>query len=137
MSSVAPPDLVGMMTSLKDCCIDGVKFHISDDPVTTRAFVNQFMDSPEAVPFQQNPDGPPGIFIYDPTKPLEGLPAFGFEGVEKLHEVYKDEDSNGLQPGDLLILQARPKVPFSRIHHAWSSSHSHSSCRRSSRSHCL
>jgi aspartyl-tRNA synthetase len=72
----------------------------------TRNFVNEFMASPEAIPFHSNPDGQPGIFIYDPRQPLGGLQPFGFQTAEYVEEVL------GLEEGDLVVLQARKKGPF-------------------------
>lgn len=100
-----------MMTSIKDPIIDSLKFHISDDPAITRSFVKAFMDSPEAAEFHNNPEGPPGVFIFDPVKPLSGLSAFGFEGLENISEVY-DKAGDPFDSGDLVILQARFDSPF-------------------------
>lgn len=97
------------MTSIKDPIIEAVKFSLADTPSETRNFIRRFMDLPEAEPFQKHVDGPPGVFIYDPTKPLEGLQAFGFEAVDAIHDLFTDSDA--LEPGDVLILQARPNVP--------------------------
>lgn len=65
------------------------------------------MDSPEATPFISNPEGQPGIFIFDSRKPLQGLQPFGFEAAERLEDMYELED------GDLIVIQARKKEPFS------------------------
>lgn len=83
-----------------------MKLHISDDPKETRKFITDFMDSSDAAPFLNNPDGEPGIFVYDPRKPLSGLQPFGFEGAEQAEELLD------LEAGDLVILQARNDVPF-------------------------
>jgi aspartyl-tRNA synthetase len=84
-----------------------MKLHISDDPAETRRFVTEFMDSSAATPFNTNPDGQPGIFVYDERKPLQGLSAFGFEAAERV------EDELALEEGDLVIIQARKNEPFS------------------------
>lgn len=82
------------------------KFSASDSPKGARDFVASFMDSPEAIPFINNPDGQPGIFIYDSTKPLGGLFPFGFDAAHTL------EDQLELERGDILFLQARKNAPF-------------------------
>jgi aspartyl-tRNA synthetase len=84
-----------------------MKFAISDDPQKTRDFITQFMASHEASPFLLNPEGQPGVFIYHPRKPLQGLQPFGFEAADALEEILD------LQDGDLVIIQARNDVPFS------------------------
>lgn len=85
---------------------------ISSDPDTTMKFVQEFMDSPEGKASQQNPDGAPGIFVYDSRKPIQGLHAFGFEGAEKLLEIYQNQKEE-IKDGDLFIVQARPDAPHS------------------------
>lgn len=89
-----------------DPIVDVMKLHISDEPAETRKFVNEFMDSPEAISFNTNPEGQPGIFIYDPRKPLQGLTAFGFEATERI------EEELDLEEGDLIVIQARRNAPF-------------------------
>jgi aspartyl-tRNA synthetase len=102
-----PVDLVQKIGPLPMPAVDVMKFAISETPQETRKFVSSFMDSPEALPFLQNPDGQPGIFIYDSKKPLQGLQPFGFEATEQLEEMLELED------GDLIVLQARKDEPFS------------------------
>ncbi|CZT20584.1 related to aspartyl-tRNA synthetase [Ramularia collo-cygni] len=102
-----PVDLVSKIGPLDEPAVDVMKFAIADEPQQTRNFVNTFMDSPDALPFIQSPDGQPGIFIVDSRKPLSGLHPFGFEATEHLEETLQLED------GDLVVIQARPNVPFS------------------------
>jgi len=101
-----PVDLISKIGPLTDPVVEVMKLRVSDDPKHTRNFINTFMDSPEAVRFIENPEGQPGIFICDPRRPLQGLQAFGFEAAEYLEEQLQLED------GDLLVLQARKKAPF-------------------------
>ena len=95
------------------------------------------MESPDLRPFHSSADGPPGVFIYDPSKPLNGLHAYGHESAlaiedhflaadqEKCSRVLyeegiKDAEAHtqakasigAYQPGDLIIMQARPNVRF-------------------------
>lgn len=105
---IVPEELKRMLTDLRDPIIEVLRFRISDEPSTTRSFVNSFMGSPAASSFQQNPHGAPGIFIFDSRKPLQGLQAFGFEGAAKLEGVLVDSSSNNdLEDGDLIVTQAR------------------------------
>jgi aspartyl-tRNA synthetase len=117
-----------MLTSLPNPVIDCWRFRLNLNPAVTRAFIKEFMDSPEAVAFQQNLDGAPGVFVYDPRQPLDGLQAFGYEGAEALKALYvksstssvdrpsstasdSPSDSPTIEPfeeGDLIIVQARP-----------------------------
>lgn len=102
-----PVDLIQKIGPLDFPIVEVMKIPISDDTQQTRKFVNTFMDSPEAQPFIQNPEGQPGIFIVDSRKPLQGLQPFGFEAAEQLEETLSLED------GDLVVLQARKDAPFS------------------------
>ncbi|KAI4722580.1 hypothetical protein E4T48_01085 [Aureobasidium sp. EXF-10727] len=100
-----PVDLIRKIGPLHDPIVEVLKISISDDAKDTRSFVTRFMDSPEAKPFNDNPEGQPGIFIYDPRKPLSGLSVFGFEAAETI------EETLDLEEGDLVVLQARKNAP--------------------------
>lgn len=114
-----------MLTSLQNPIVEACKFGLNRDPKTVQKFIKKFLDSPEGQPFTQNPDGAPGVFVYDSRRPLEGLQAFGFEGAEKLKALYDkiaDEQpiaidqptpsvSGGFEDGDLLLVQTRENVP--------------------------
>ena len=102
-----PVDLVTKIGPLADPIVEVLKLSVSERVQDTRKFVATFMDSPDAQPFIKNPDGQPGIFIFDPRKPLSGLQPFGFEAAEQV------EDMLELEEGDVVVLQAREKAPFS------------------------
>ncbi|KAF2437005.1 hypothetical protein EJ08DRAFT_728690 [Tothia fuscella] len=106
IGELLPADLVSKIGPHTNPAVDIMKLHIDDNPSMTRNFVNEFMASPEAAPFLSNPDGQPGIFIYDPRQPLEGLQTFGFQTAEYI------EETLALEEGDLIVLQARKKGPF-------------------------
>jgi len=101
-----PVDLVRMISDLEEPIVEVMKVPIAEDPKETRRFVTGFMDSAEAKQFNKNPDGQPGIFVYDSRKPLGGLQAFGFEAAEQVEEALE------LEEGDLVVLQARKDAPF-------------------------
>lgn len=100
-----PVDLIRKIGPLHDPIVEVLKIPISADAKETREFVTKFMDSPEARPFNENPEGQPGIFICDPRKPLSGLSVFGFEAAETI------EETLDLEEGDLVVLQARKNAP--------------------------
>jgi len=110
--------------------VESCKFRLNCDSKIVQKFIRDFMDSPEGEGFNRNPDGAPGIFVFDPRRPLEGLQAFGFEGAESLKSFYAQTpgsvpkiESAGLSgetnatvetafdEGDLLLVQARPDLP--------------------------
>jgi aspartyl-tRNA synthetase len=100
---VIPPDLVTKISSLTLPSVDYMKLSVSDNPAETRKFITKFMDSSEGEPFRSNPDGQPGLFVVDSSKPMNGLSAFGWEAAQQL------EDEHDLKDGDLVVLQARPR----------------------------
>jgi aspartyl-tRNA synthetase len=105
-----PADLTSKITSLSDPIVEAIKLGGNPetmDPKETRKFITDFLDSPAGSEFLQNPDGGPGIFIYDSRKPLCGLQPLGFEAAEHLEDIFELED------GDLVVLQARKNAPFS------------------------
>ncbi|EER28483.1 aspartyl-tRNA synthetase, putative [Coccidioides posadasii C735 delta SOWgp] len=102
-----PVDLVNKITDLSAPIVEITKLKGNGDPIETRQFVTSFLDSPEASEFINNPEGGPGVFVFDSSKPLSGLQAFGFEATWAL------ENDLDLNDGDLLILQARQNAPFS------------------------
>lgn len=103
-----PVDLVQKITSLTDTIVEAFKFESTDnDPGATLNFVTSFLDSPAGAEFNNNPDGGPGIFVYDVKKPLRGLQPFGFEAAERIEEILEPDH------GDLIVLQARKNAPFS------------------------
>ncbi|KAL8965686.1 MAG: hypothetical protein Q9197_006381 [Variospora fuerteventurae] len=103
-----PADLISKLTSLQDPIVDALVFRPETNPnMDVRNFVTDFLASPEGTLFVDNPEGAPGIFVLDATKPLQGLQALGFEAAERI------EDELHVQDGDLLILQARQNQAFS------------------------
>jgi aspartyl-tRNA synthetase len=103
-----PVDLVGKISDLNDPIVEAFKLEGNENnPADTHQFISQFLDSPAGAPFNNNPDGGPGVFVYNGKQPLCGLQPFGFEAAEQVEELL-DPDH-----GDLIILQARPRAPFS------------------------
>ncbi|RAL15964.1 aspartate--tRNA ligase MSD1 [Aspergillus homomorphus CBS 101889] len=97
-----PVDLVQKITPLTDPVVEVFRLEGNDnDPAATQEFITRFLDSPEGAPFNENPDGGPGIFVVDAKKPLSGLQPFGFEAAEHL------ETTLGIEHGDLVVIQAR------------------------------
>lgn len=111
-----------MLTSLQDPVIEVCKLRLDGSPSDIQKFITDFMDSAKAETFKENPDGVPGIIVFDPRKPIDGLQAFGFEGAENMKAFYAanspqpfsgyDHDvATTIDEGDLLLIQAREKMP--------------------------
>ncbi|KAJ5280779.1 hypothetical protein N7478_006151 [Penicillium angulare] len=108
LDHLLPVDLVGKISDLNDPIVEAFKLEGNEnDPAETHKFITQFLDSPIGASFNDNPDGGPGVFVYNGKQPLCGLQPFGFEAAEQVEELL-DPDH-----GDLIILQARPRAPFS------------------------
>ncbi|KAL3421376.1 tRNA synthetase class II [Phlyctema vagabunda] len=114
VENIVPSDLLGMLTDLNQPALEAFKFRLKGGPIDVHEFVKKFLDSQAATTFRKNPDGAPGVFIYDSRKPLEGLQAFGFEGAEQLKTMFAEAPSLDYSPenaslkdGDLIIIQAR------------------------------
>ena len=98
-------DLISKITSVTDPTVEVMKLRVSEDPAQTKEFLMKFMDAPRSSASQENPEGAPGVFFVDSRKPRKGLQPFGFEAAERVEELLDLED------GDLVVLQARKKLP--------------------------
>jgi aspartyl-tRNA synthetase len=102
-----PVDLVSKITSLVNPIVEVFKIENNDnDPAAMSKFITEFLDSPAGAPFNNNPEGAPGIFVYDAKRPLCGMQPFGFEATEHMENVLD------LDHGDLIVIQARKQAPF-------------------------
>jgi aspartyl-tRNA synthetase len=107
VDSWLPSNLVGMLTSLPNPVVEAFMVRPKDaDPSISRSFINDFMSSPAGQPYTTNPDGMPGIAIFDPSKPTSGFAAFGHQAAEQVEAKFS------LQPGDIVIIQPRPFAEF-------------------------
>lgn len=108
LDHLLPVDLVMKISPLSNPLVEAFKLeNVNNDPAETLKFITEFLDSPAGAPFNKNPHGGPGVFVYNGKQPLCGLQPFGFEAAEQVEELL-DPDH-----GDLIIIQARPKEPFS------------------------
>ncbi|PBP20075.1 putative aspartyl-trna synthetase, partial [Diplocarpon rosae] len=122
---IVPDELSRMITSIEKPIIEIFKIRLDASPREVQDFIRRFMESPEAEVFRSNIDGAPGICVYDSSKPLHGLQTFGFEAAKQLKDQFLKrskrkwendeayEISRTFEDGDLFILQAREKLPFS------------------------
>jgi aspartyl-tRNA synthetase len=107
LDHILPVDLVNKISPLHNPIVEGFKVDGNDnDTAATSKFISQFLDSPAGAPFNNNPDGAPGVFVYNGKQPLCGLQPFGFQAAELVEELLEPDH------GDLIILQARPRARF-------------------------
>lgn len=106
VDAIVPSDLKSMLSSLDDPVLEMFKFPLSNtgDPRRSSKFIGEILDAPSSAVYMNNPAGAPGVTVYDPTKPLNGLAAFGHSAAEQVEEIFRPE------PADILIIQARPRT---------------------------
>jgi len=97
-----------MITYLKDSTVEAWKFHLGSSAREVRAFVHEFMDGLNTQ-FRDHPDGTPQVLIFDPQQPRDGFSSLGPEGIDPL---LPDLGPGDLEPGDVVVFQARKKGPF-------------------------
>jgi aspartyl-tRNA synthetase len=73
VQDILDPALKSMITSLEDPVIDLLNVKTSSSPEKARKFISSFLDNPSAAAYMDNPHGAPGIFIFDPSRPMSGL----------------------------------------------------------------
>lgn len=102
-----PPNVKGMLTSLEDPVVEIIKIDMRGcSPSESGQFIRSFLDAPSASVYVTNPDGGPGVSVYDTGKPLCGLASFGHDGASRVEESFEP------QPGDIFIVQTRVNAPF-------------------------
>ena len=105
IDALIPPTLKSMLSSLEDPIFEMFKVPISKcSPMESRNFIGEFLDAPSSAVYLNNPAGAPGVTVYDPTKPLNGLAAFGHSAAQQVEDIFRPE------PGNILIAQARPRT---------------------------
>lgn len=114
-----------MVTKLENPIIEVYKIRLDLTTRNVQKFISAFFSSPIGAEFSKNSDGAPGVAVFDPRRPLEGLQIFGFECSEKLKELYSKLPLEAFQDvaahrkhttfdeGDLIIIQARQNLPHS------------------------
>lgn len=107
VEKILPDNLKKMLTSLEDPIAEIIKVEMNgQDPETSSRFVSSFLDASSSESYRTNPDGMPGVTIFDPRKPLNGLASFEHEAADRVEEMLKPE------AGDILIVQTRTNKPL-------------------------
>ena len=108
IQSHLPGNFISMISATADPAVDVMRIQTdAASPSQARDFINNFLDSLGSH-YVENPHGAPGISIVDPSQPLRGLSALGFEAADVMENMFQE-----LDVGDILVFQARPNVPFS------------------------
>ncbi|TVY62762.1 Mitochondrial aspartate--tRNA ligase [Lachnellula suecica] len=116
--------LAKMLTNIENPIIEACKFNsLKGDATEVSKFIGNFLSSPAGEEFTKNPDGAPGIAVFNNRRALEGLQSFGFEAAENLKNLYSslprlpfqnEKDhllAKNFEDGDLILMQARENLP--------------------------
>ncbi|KAI1850960.1 hypothetical protein JX266_003625 [Neoarthrinium moseri] len=104
-------NFTSMITNLETPIVEAAQFKLKGTLAENQAFIRGFMDRISNSTINIDPACTPGVFIFDETKPLDGLSAFGHEGAGGM-AMMETEYWPALEHGDLLIVHARKDVPF-------------------------
>ncbi|KAI1384209.1 tRNA synthetases class II-domain-containing protein [Hypoxylon trugodes] len=106
-----PKEFTNMITSLENPVVDFCKFQLNLPPSEAKSFISKFMDALPNSTIKLTPESTPAVFIYDSSKPLNGLSALGHESAENISGI-QDDYFPEIKDGDILIMQARKDEPF-------------------------
>ncbi|KAL1864298.1 aspartate--tRNA ligase msd1 [Diaporthe australafricana] len=107
---ILPRSFTSMISDLENPIVEACVFRF-DAP--SKDFVKATWDTLPK-PLRKNPDGEPVPLIIDSSKPLSGLSPLGHEAASAILDASSSDLPNipDLEPGDVLVIQARPNKPF-------------------------
>lgn len=101
-----------MITDIQNPIVEAIRIRLdAAGPKISASFIKSFMDA-HTPTLSKNPDGLPAVLIYDSRKPMCGLSSLGHEGYTSLTSSPDPDDFSNLENGDILLIQARPNIPF-------------------------
>ncbi|KAJ9654258.1 aspartate--tRNA ligase msd1 [Neophaeococcomyces mojaviensis] len=102
-----PESTKSMLSSLDNPVVEMFKLSVKGKSTReSRELISEFMKLPSSAQFSTNPDGMPGVAIYDVSAPMQGLASYGHEGALEIAERFQPDS------GDILVCQTRPRKPF-------------------------
>ncbi|KAH8681954.1 tRNA synthetases class II-domain-containing protein [Xylariales sp. PMI_506] len=112
VDDLVTPAFVGMITHLENPTIEAAQFRLNGTPAENQAFIREFMDNLPKTLLNLGSESTPGIFVFDATKPLNGLSAFGHESADKLASMDHGDKWQQLEHGDIIVVHARKNEKF-------------------------
>ncbi|KAI4597573.1 hypothetical protein KJ359_004276 [Pestalotiopsis sp. 9143b] len=103
-------DFKSMITSLSDPIVEAIQFKLNGTPSEHMAFIREFMENLPKTTLKLGTTSTPGVFVFDTSKPLNGLSAFGHEAGAQISSGRAHWPA--LEDGDLLIVHARERTDF-------------------------
>ncbi|KAI0601596.1 tRNA synthetases class II-domain-containing protein [Biscogniauxia sp. FL1348] len=111
MDSIIPPDFAKLITTLENPTVEACKFRLKGSAKDNGNFIRGFFDELVKTPHKLSPHTSPGVFVFNSSKPLQGLSALGHEAAEKLATM-DSEQWPRCEDGDVIVLVARKNEPF-------------------------
>ncbi|KAI1484780.1 tRNA synthetases class II-domain-containing protein [Biscogniauxia mediterranea] len=111
VDSILSQDFVKMITSLENPTVEACKFRLKGSASDNGTFIREFFDELAKTPQKLSPDSSPGVFVFDSSKPLQGLSALGHEAAEQLASM-ESEYWPRCEDGDVIVMVARKNGPF-------------------------
>ncbi|GAP84340.1 putative aspartyl-tRNA synthetase [Rosellinia necatrix] len=104
------PEFKSMISTLDDPIVEACKFRFSGSSQGSAQFIRDFFDTLPNTPHKLRGDNAPGVLVFDPSKPLNGLSSIGHDAAAKLVDL-KAEGWDAAEPGDVIIAFARKNRP--------------------------
>ncbi|KAI0536777.1 aspartyl-tRNA synthetase-like protein [Xylaria digitata] len=105
-----PPDFKRMITRLEDPIVEACKFRFTGTPQDSAKLIRDFFDALPNTTNKLGGDSTPGVFVFDSSKPLQGLSALGHEAAENVAS-YEGPGWLSCEDGDVIIIHARKRQP--------------------------
>ncbi|KAI1132742.1 aspartyl-tRNA synthetase [Nemania abortiva] len=104
------PEFKKMITNIEDPIVEACKFRFKASREDSAKFITDFFDALPNTPHKLGSNSTPGVFVFDSSKPLQGLSAVGHEAAPRFAE-FKANLWPLCEDGDVIILHARENLP--------------------------
>lgn len=101
-----------MITKLENPIVEAAQFYLQGSIEDIHTFIRRFMeDLPKTTLDPKTAGGTPGVFVFNETKPMNGLSPLGHEAATQLAET-SGKLWDTLRQGHVVIIHAREDKPF-------------------------
>ncbi|KAJ8119995.1 hypothetical protein ONZ43_g3182 [Nemania bipapillata] len=105
------PDITSKITTLTNPIVEACKFRFEGTPEESAEFIKNFFDTLPNTPYRLGSDSAPGVFVFNSSKPLQGLSALDHEAAAIIAEFQVDKHWDMCEDGDVIIIHARERRP--------------------------
>ncbi|KAI1818208.1 tRNA synthetases class II-domain-containing protein [Poronia punctata] len=95
-----------MITNLDSPIIEACKFRFDGSRAESAKLIRKFFDTLPKTTHKLRGHSTPGVFVFDSSKPLQGLSSLGYEAADKLID-HSDDGWTSCEDGDVIIIHAR------------------------------